>query len=141
MFINAEPRSVSNGFEAFVPFHRAEVVHQRLVEMTNNDVNAWSVYRPVASSTSSIWDQQIDDFGNENFSVIRSSNQEMYIGLTINRFKALIRDTTKKLRRQFQDSLPIARRLLHIHTLPSRSANRTRIPPLRNSNTKNQHLA
>ncbi|PMD34151.1 hypothetical protein L207DRAFT_547478 [Hyaloscypha variabilis F] len=69
MFINAELRSVSNGFEAFVPFHRAEVVHQRLVEMTNNDVNAWSVYRPVASSTPSIWDQQIDDFGNENFSV------------------------------------------------------------------------
>ncbi|KAE9379388.1 hypothetical protein N431DRAFT_460655 [Stipitochalara longipes BDJ] len=69
MFINAEPRSVSNGFEAFVPFHRAELVHHRLVEMTNNDVNAWSVCRPVASSTSGLWDQQIDDFGNENFSV------------------------------------------------------------------------
>ena len=69
MFINAEPRSVSNGFEAFVPFHRAELVHQRLVEMMNNDVNAWSVCRPVTSSISSAWDQQIDDFGNENLSV------------------------------------------------------------------------
>jgi hypothetical protein len=69
MFINAKPRSVSNGFEAFVPIHRVESLHQRLVEMTNNDINAWSVYRPVATSASDSWDQHIDDFGNENVSV------------------------------------------------------------------------
>ncbi|CZR66201.1 uncharacterized protein PAC_16102 [Phialocephala subalpina] len=70
MFINAEPRHVSNGFETFVPSQRAESLHQRLVEMTNNDVNAWSVYRPAARSTADTWDQHFDDFGNnENFLV------------------------------------------------------------------------
>jgi hypothetical protein len=98
MFINAEPRIVSNGCEAFVPFHRAELVHQRLVEMTNNDVNAWSVCRPVVPSTSSIWDQQIDDFGNENFSVNQPSKKEKQAGLIINRFKALMLNTSRKLR-------------------------------------------
>jgi hypothetical protein len=76
MFINAEPRIVSNGFEAFVPFHRAQSMPQRLVEMTNNDVNAWSICRPVASPTSSIWEQQLDDFGNENFSVMDVGRKE-----------------------------------------------------------------
>ncbi|KAE8451996.1 hypothetical protein EG329_002161 [Mollisiaceae sp. DMI_Dod_QoI] len=70
MFINAEPRFVSNGFETFVPIQRAESLHQRLVEMTNNDVNAWSVYRPAAPSAADTWDQHFDDFGNnENFPV------------------------------------------------------------------------
>jgi hypothetical protein len=77
MFINAEPRIVSNGFEAFVPFHRAESVHQRLVEMANNDMNAWSVCRPVASSTSSFWDQQLEDFENKSFSVDHPSKEKM----------------------------------------------------------------
>jgi len=81
MFINAEPRIVSNGFETFVPFHRVESSHQRLVEMTNNDVNAWSVYRPVASSTSDHWGQHIDDFGNEILSVNQSSRAR-YMTLT-----------------------------------------------------------
>jgi hypothetical protein len=76
MFINAEPRIVSNCLEGFVPFHRAELVHQRLVEMTNNDLNTWSVRGPVASSTSSIWDEQIDDFDNENFSVNPPSKEK-----------------------------------------------------------------
>ena len=70
MFINAEPRIVSGGFETFVPLHRAEVFHQGLVEMTNNQVNAWSNYRPVASSASGGWKHQGNDFSNENFSVM-----------------------------------------------------------------------
>lgn len=69
MFINAEPRSVSNGFETFVPTQRREFVHQRLIEMTNNDVNAWSVFRPGATSTPDNWDQHGDDYSNENFPV------------------------------------------------------------------------
>jgi hypothetical protein len=71
MFINANPGVVSNGFETFVPVQIAESLHQRLVEMTNNDVNAWSVFRPV-TSTNDNWDQHINDFNsNENFSVSR----------------------------------------------------------------------
>ncbi|TVY44714.1 hypothetical protein LOCC1_G003071 [Lachnellula occidentalis] len=66
MFINANPRLVSNGFGTFVPTQIAESLHQRLVEMTNNDVNAWSVFRPVAT-TNDNWDQHIDEFtSNEN---------------------------------------------------------------------------
>lgn len=97
MFINAEPRIVSNGFEAFVPFHRTASVHQRLVEMTNNDVNAWSFCRPVATSTSSIWDQQVDDFGNENFSVYEPPKEDTQFGLIFNRFKVLTPDTSRKI--------------------------------------------
>lgn len=68
MFINAEPRYVSHGFETFVPISRTEPLHQRLVEMTNNDVNAWSIFRPVAQFED--WDQHIDEYGNnENFQV------------------------------------------------------------------------
>ncbi|KAH7360420.1 hypothetical protein BKA65DRAFT_547139 [Rhexocercosporidium sp. MPI-PUGE-AT-0058] len=70
MFINAEPRFVSNGFETFVPFHRAEALHQRLVEMTNNDVNAWSIFRPLVPSTGESWDGNLDEYSNnENFQV------------------------------------------------------------------------
>ncbi|TVY43091.1 hypothetical protein LSUB1_G001238 [Lachnellula subtilissima] len=65
MFINANPRVVSNGFGSFVPVQITESLHQRLVEMTNNDVNAWSVFRPVAS-TNDNWDQHIGEFNNEN---------------------------------------------------------------------------
>ena len=68
MFINARPRFVSKGFEALVPTQRTEFLHQRLVEMTNNDVNAWSLFRPVATSTEN-WDQNLDDFSPEIFSV------------------------------------------------------------------------
>lgn len=70
MFINAEPRFVSNGFETFVPVQRADLLHQRLVEMTNNDVNAWSIFRPVAASTSDNWDYNFEEYNNnENFQV------------------------------------------------------------------------
>jgi hypothetical protein len=117
MFINAEPRVVSNGFEAFIPFHRAEPVHQRLVEMTNNDVNAWSVCRPVASSTSSIWDQQVDDFDNENFSVNTSSEVEMQVWLILAGSKPLywilprsFIGTSKTTCRLFEDFF------IHIHS-------------------------
>jgi hypothetical protein len=140
MFINAEPRIAPNGFEAFVPFHRAELMHQRLVEMTNNNVNAWSVCRPVASSTSSIWDQQMDDFGNENFSVNQFSKEKMQVELMINRFKALMLDTSKNLPWPFQDRLSNARRLLRTPSLTSPSASQTRIRPLLSSHTKTQHL-
>ena len=70
MFISANPRYVSNGcFESFVPYQRVESLHQRLVEMTNNDVNAWSVFRPV-SATVDGWDDQGVEFDcNENFPV------------------------------------------------------------------------
>jgi hypothetical protein len=70
MLINARPRFVSNGFETFVPFHRAEALHQRLVEMTNNDVNAWSIFRPLVPSTGESWDGNLDEYSNnENFQV------------------------------------------------------------------------
>jgi hypothetical protein len=103
-------------------------------------VNAWSVCRPVASSTSSIWDQQIDDFGNENFSVNQLSKEKMQVELMINRFKALMLDTSKKLPWPFQDRLSIARRLLRTQSLTSPSASQTRIQPLLSSHTKTQHL-
>jgi hypothetical protein len=70
MFINANPRAVSNGFETFVPVQITESLHQRLVEMTNNDINAWSVYRPVAPSMNDNWQPNIDEFeSNENYQV------------------------------------------------------------------------
>ena len=76
MFINANPRVVSNGFGTFVPVQIAESLHQRLVEMTNNDVNAWSVFRPVAS-TNDNWDQHINDFNsNENLPVSRDRSRK-----------------------------------------------------------------
>ena len=70
MFISANPRYVSNRcFESFVPYQRVESLHQRLVEMTNNDVNAWSVFRPVSAIVDG-WDDQSVEFDcNENFPV------------------------------------------------------------------------
>ncbi|CZS93730.1 uncharacterized protein RCO7_09444 [Rhynchosporium graminicola] len=70
MFINAEPRYVSNGFETFVPYHRAEALHSALVEMTNNDINAWSIFRPVVPQANDDWEGDLDEYGgNENFHV------------------------------------------------------------------------
>lgn len=59
MFMNAPPRIVLNGFETFVPPHRTDLLHQRLVEMTNtnNDMKAWNGFGPVASSQNNNWDQ------------------------------------------------------------------------------------
>lgn len=105
MFINAEPRSVSNGFETFVPSQRAESLHQRLVEMTNNDVNAWSVYRPANRSAADAWDQHFDDFGNnENFPVNHSSEGNMAIELIHLAGSRLIRRILPKLCPKFSKS-------------------------------------
>lgn len=71
MLMNARPRTVSHGYETFVPVKRTESLHQRLVEMTNNDVNAWNFYRPVATP-SNCWDENFDDFNSEHFPVSRS---------------------------------------------------------------------
>jgi len=80
MLINAQPRIVSNSFEPFVPTQRVESLHQRLVEMTDNNVNAWSVFRPVASSSTDTWDQQIDElYDNEKFPVRTSSMKSMKV--------------------------------------------------------------
>jgi hypothetical protein len=68
MFINARPRFVSKGFEALVPTQRAESLHQRLVEMTNNEVNAWGLVRPVATAADN-WDPNLDEFSAKNFEV------------------------------------------------------------------------
>jgi len=66
--MNAPPRYVSTGFETFVASQGAVLVYQELVEMTDNDLNAWSVYRPNLQPEKK-WDH-IDDFlGNENYSV------------------------------------------------------------------------
>ncbi len=79
MFINAEPRFVSNGFETFVPIQRTHSLQQKLIEMTNNDANAWSVFRPVASPTPDNW----DDFNNnENFPVSCSRLRYVSVLLT-----------------------------------------------------------
>lgn len=77
MFINGEPRCLSTGFETFVPFYRAEAMHKRLVEMTSNDVNAWSIFRPVVPSTSDSWDGNIDEYSNESFQVGHSRPAEV----------------------------------------------------------------
>lgn len=70
MFINAEPRYVSHGFDTFVPYQRPDVLHQRLVAMTNNGLNAWSICRPVAASAPEHWEQHLDEYSsNENFQV------------------------------------------------------------------------
>lgn len=66
MLINARRRYVSTDFETFVP---AVSVHQRLLEMTNNEVNAWSIYGSNTQRESK-WDINFDGFsGNENYSV------------------------------------------------------------------------
>jgi hypothetical protein len=68
MLINARPRIVSNRLEAFVPPQRPELFHQRLIEMANSEVNAWSLFRSVAASTDE-WDQNFDDFNARIFPV------------------------------------------------------------------------
>lgn len=45
-------------------------MHQGLVEMSNSDINAWSVFRPVGSSTNDNWNSNVDDLSNnENLPV------------------------------------------------------------------------
>ncbi len=69
MFINVRPRNVSHGFETFVPVHRAASLPEKLTEMTNNDINAWNFYRPIAAPGNS-WDENLDVFNDiEKFPV------------------------------------------------------------------------
>jgi hypothetical protein len=71
MFINAEPRHVSHGFDTFVPNYRPALHQKKLVEMTNNDINAWGIFRPVAPLTGEDWNHGLNDFASENFPVSR----------------------------------------------------------------------
>jgi hypothetical protein len=79
MFINARPRFVSNGFETLVPIQRVDLLYQQIADMTNNEVDAWSLLEPVAPSADH-WDQHLDDFSNENFPVgceiVKKDNQK-----------------------------------------------------------------
>src|ERR1700753_2747367 len=86
MFINAQPRTVSNGFQTFVHTQKVESLHQRLVEMSNNDVKAWGIFRSVApSSTTDSWDYHMDDLsGNENFQVSYAIGKVNLEGADIN---------------------------------------------------------
>ena len=96
MFINARPRIVSHGFETFVPYQRVESLHQRLVEMTNNDVNAWKFFRPVATPSNG-WDQNLDDFANnENCPVCYDRSKDLRRSMLIKySFMVYILDTTR----------------------------------------------
>lgn len=99
MFINAEPRFVSNGFETFVPFYRTEALHQRLAEMTSNDVNAWSIFRPVVPSTGDSWDGHLDEYSNnENFQVGYTRPRNFFDKTDqLDRFTVCTEDTFKTL--------------------------------------------
>lgn len=70
MFMNAQPRRVAHGYETFVCGGKTEPLHQRLSEMTENQVNAWNSNRPVISSSVSgdgSWNDQKGVFAqNEN---------------------------------------------------------------------------
>lgn len=69
MFICATPRAVLSGFDTFVPMRRVESLQYRLVEMTNNDINAWCAFQPV-STTQEDWQDQHDAISDaENFDV------------------------------------------------------------------------
>ena len=94
MFMNAKPRIVSNGIETFVPAQIVDLVHQRLFKMTNSNVNAWSVFGPVATSANATWEQQIDDFGgNENYPVRLDRILRYSRKLTIDRCITYMADT------------------------------------------------
>ena len=95
MVIKARPRIVSHGFETFVPVQKVESLHQRLVEMTNNDLNAWNFLRPVATPSNG-WEENIDDFNSEDFAVSCSRPRLFRLErLTIYSFILNILDTTR----------------------------------------------
>ncbi|KAH6681664.1 hypothetical protein B0J14DRAFT_679677 [Halenospora varia] len=58
------PRIVSNNLGTFVHVQRRESMHQGPVEMSNNGVNAWNVFRSVGSSTNDNWNSNVDDLSN-----------------------------------------------------------------------------
>jgi hypothetical protein len=70
MLMNAQPRSVSNGFDTIVPIYRLDCTRRRFVQMMDNNINAWSVYKPVTSRTNDTETGQIETFdANENYPV------------------------------------------------------------------------
>lgn len=104
MLINARPRYVSHDFETFVPIQRAEPLHQRLVEMTDNDVNAWNFFRSEATPSTD-WDENLDDLNNENFSV-SSFTANLTSRLTIHSFILDILGTTR-IQLSFLSHMPV----------------------------------
>lgn len=73
MFISTGPRYVLNEFGSFVPVQRMDRFRQKILEMPNNDANAWKAHKPVAY-TEDFDEFQNDVFeNNENFNV-RISN-------------------------------------------------------------------
>jgi hypothetical protein len=70
MLMNAQPRSVSNGFDTIVPIYRVDCTRRRFVQIMANNVNAWSVSTPVATKTNDTGIEQVDTFGaNESYPV------------------------------------------------------------------------
>lgn len=59
---------MSKRLEALVPTQTAEFLHQKLVEMTNNEVNAWDLVRPVTTAAEN-WDSNLDDCSAKNVEV------------------------------------------------------------------------
>lgn len=98
MLMNARPRYVSNGFETFIVTQQGEVLHQSLVEMKKEDINARDAPRPVATYQTDSWDQQLDDFnGSEKDSVSWRNNNLILRWLTWNSGSRLAMDTSKTL--------------------------------------------
>ncbi|KAG9233999.1 hypothetical protein BJ875DRAFT_441720 [Amylocarpus encephaloides] len=61
MFINASLRDVSKDSGTFVHFQKTDVLHQGLVEMTDNNGNTWSTFGPVATAGTDGWDHHVDE--------------------------------------------------------------------------------
>lgn len=72
MLIYAQPRAVSPYLGTFVHQVEERSLHQRLVSMSNNNLEAWGVFGPVASPTSSFdnWDD-MNVLGVENRCTVR----------------------------------------------------------------------
>lgn len=50
MFINAQPRIVSNSYRAFVPRRITELAYQKLAHMSPDGMNSWDIKKSVAPS-------------------------------------------------------------------------------------------
>jgi hypothetical protein len=77
MFINADFRFFSKGLEAFVPNQRLNSIYSRLVEMTDNENNAWRGYPTLDSQIlDESWYQLMnEDNSDENFSVYSAHHE------------------------------------------------------------------
>jgi hypothetical protein len=69
MFINGKPQFVLNSPEVFMTVQGVELPYHRLVEMSNNGFNAWSVFRSVSAPPDSWYDPEHGFHGDENFNV------------------------------------------------------------------------